>query len=83
MPSIFWLEMVKTSTLESRIDVGHGITIGPGKFFKKNNRRPLNKRRAWSKLRNVGSTFIPDYRVFEIKLKHLNQLFYKTNFFYN
>ena len=33
-------------TLESGIDVGQGITIGPGKFVKKNKRRVLNKRRA-------------------------------------
>ena len=33
-------------TLESGIDEGQGITIGPGKFFKKNKRRALNKRRA-------------------------------------
>ena len=35
-----------TPTLECGIDVGQGITIGPGKFIKKNKRRPLNKRRA-------------------------------------
>ena len=34
------------STLESEIDVGQGITVGPGKFVKKNKRRALNKRRA-------------------------------------
>ena len=33
-------------TLESGIDVGQGITVGPGKFTKKNERRALNKRRA-------------------------------------
>jgi hypothetical protein len=33
-------------TLESIIDVGHGINVGPGKFVKKNKRRALNKRRA-------------------------------------
>ena len=33
-------------TLESGIDVGQGITVGPGKFVKKNKRRVLNKRRA-------------------------------------
>ena len=33
------------ATLESGIDVGHGITVGPGKFVKKNKRRTLNKRR--------------------------------------
>ena len=26
-------------TIESGIDVGQGITVGPGKFFKKNKRR--------------------------------------------
>ena len=35
-----------SSTLESGIDVGQGITIGPGKFVKKNKRSVLNKRRA-------------------------------------
>ena len=34
------------TTLESGIDVGQGITIGPGKFVKKNKHRALNKRRA-------------------------------------
>ena len=34
-------------TLESVIDVGQGISIGPGRFGKKNKRRALNKRRAW------------------------------------
>ena len=33
-------------TLESGIDVGQEITVGPGKFVKKNKRRALNKRRA-------------------------------------
>ena len=33
-------------TLESGIDVGQGITVGPGKFVKKNKRRALNKHRA-------------------------------------
>ena len=36
-------------TLESWIDVGQGINVGPGKFVKKNKRRALNKRRAWTK----------------------------------
>ena len=31
----------------SLIDVGQGISIGPGRFGKKNKRRVLNKRRAW------------------------------------
>ena len=34
-------------TLESVIDVGQGISIGPGRFGKKNKRRALNKYRAW------------------------------------
>ena len=29
-------------TLASRIDVGQGINVGPGKFGKKNKRRALN-----------------------------------------
>ena len=29
----------KTATLESGIDVGQGINVGPGKFDKKNKRR--------------------------------------------
>ena len=33
-------------TLESGIDVGQGINIGPGKFVKNNKRRVLNKHRA-------------------------------------
>ena len=33
-------------TLESGIDVGQGITVGPRKFVKKNKHRALNKRRA-------------------------------------
>ena len=32
--------------LESRIDVGQRITVGLGKFGKKNKRRALNNRRA-------------------------------------
>ena len=31
-----------TYTLESVIDVGQGISVGPGKFDKKNKRRALN-----------------------------------------
>jgi hypothetical protein len=34
-------------TLESVIDVGQGISVGPGRFVKNNKRRVLNKRRAW------------------------------------
>ena len=33
-------------TLESGIDVGQGINVGPGKWCKKNKRRVLNKSRA-------------------------------------
>ena len=33
-------------TLESGIDIGQGIRVGPGKFVKKNKRRALNKLRA-------------------------------------
>ena len=33
-------------TLESGIDVGQGINVGPGKFFKNNKHRALNKGRA-------------------------------------
>jgi hypothetical protein len=33
-------------TLESGIDVGQGINVGPGKFAKKNKHMALNKRRA-------------------------------------
>ena len=33
-------------TLESGIDVGQGINVGPRKFAKKNKRRALNKHRA-------------------------------------
>ena len=40
------LHKVLECTLESGIDVGRGITIGPEKFVKKNKRRALNKRRA-------------------------------------
>ena len=32
----------KLTTLESVIDVGQGISVGPGKFDKKNKRRALN-----------------------------------------
>jgi hypothetical protein len=38
--------MFQSVTLESGIDVGQGISVGPGKFAKKNNCRALNKRRA-------------------------------------
>ena len=35
------------SSLESVIEVGQGIRVGPGRFGKKNKRRALNKRRVW------------------------------------
>ena len=38
--------MTPRSTLESGIDVGQGITVGPGNFVKKNKGRALNKHRA-------------------------------------
>jgi hypothetical protein len=40
-------------TLESGIDVRQGITVGPGKFVKKNKRRALNNRRAWTNCENL------------------------------
>ena len=36
-------------TLESVIDVGQGINVGPRKFVKKNKRRALNKTRKCTK----------------------------------
>ena len=39
-------DVVWLFTLESGIDVGQGINVGPGKFVKKNKRRALNKCRA-------------------------------------
>ena len=44
--AIFFEYYKKMHTLESEIDVGQGINVGPGKFVKKNKRRALNKRRA-------------------------------------
>ena len=35
------------TTLKFLIDVGQGISVGPGRFGKKNKRRALNKRRVW------------------------------------
>ena len=40
------LTLMRDDTLESLIDVGQGISIGPGRFGKKNKRRALNKRKA-------------------------------------
>ena len=37
---------IPSITLESGIDVGQGIIVGPGKCIKKNKRRALNKSRA-------------------------------------
>ena len=37
------------ATLESGIDVGQGINVGPGKFVKKNKRRALKTRIVSSK----------------------------------
>ena len=44
---------INTFTLESGIDVGQEITVGPGKFGKKNKRRAFNKCRAWTKSANL------------------------------
>ena len=38
----------KPATLESGIDVGQGINVGPGKFVKKNKLRALNKQNVQS-----------------------------------
>ena len=46
-------DFCRSVTLESRIDVGQGITVGPGKFVKKNKYRALNKRRTWTKFANL------------------------------
>ena len=43
----FQIQIFIYFTLESGIDVGQGITVGPGKFDKKNKDRVLNKHRAW------------------------------------
>ena len=39
-------EELVTNNLESGIDVGQGIDVGPEKFVKKNKHSALNKRRA-------------------------------------
>ena len=41
-----WVTRVVITTLESGIDVGQGINVGPGKFVKKKKNRALNKGRA-------------------------------------
>ena len=40
------------STLESGIDIGQGINVGPGKLDKNDKHRALNKRRAWKTFQN-------------------------------
>ena len=40
----------KPNTLDSGIDVGQRINVGPGNFGKNNKRRALNKCRAWNKM---------------------------------
>ena len=42
----FALNYWQQSTLESGIDVGQGINVGPGKFVKKNKHKAMNKRRV-------------------------------------
>ena len=42
----FYLLVIIAGTLESGIDVGQEITVGPRKFVKKNKCMALNKRRA-------------------------------------
>ena len=39
---IYAVKYMLQSTLESGIDVGQGINVGPGKLGKKNKRRALN-----------------------------------------
>ena len=39
------LKDLNFTTLESVIDVGQGISVGPGRLGKKNKRRALNKHR--------------------------------------
>ena len=43
----FSSETSESATLESGIDVGQGINVGPEIFDKKNKHRALNKHRAW------------------------------------
>ena len=40
------LSLIDVCTLESGIDIGQGITVGPGKLVKKNKHRALNNRMA-------------------------------------
>ena len=41
--------LTENTTLESGIDIGQGISVGPGKFVKKNKRRALNTHVLYSK----------------------------------
>ena len=51
LKQFFFSEFEKYARLfissQSVIDVGQGISVGPGRFGKKNKHRALNKRRAW------------------------------------
>ena len=44
---------MRITTLESGIDVGQGITVGPGKFVKKNKHRALEYLTNQLVLKNV------------------------------
>ena len=57
---------IQPFTLESRIDVGQGITVEPGKFVKNNKHRAFNMAVGpgkKSKINKRRATFIPDSRV--------------------
>ena len=41
------MKMSQVGTLESGIDIGQGINVGPGIPCKKNKCRTLNKRKSW------------------------------------
>ena len=45
-PNLLLFEEIGLCTLESVIDVGQGISVGPGRFGKKNKRRAL---KIWKK----------------------------------
>ena len=49
---------VSYSTLDSGIDVGQEIKVGPGKFGKKNKHGALNKRRVCKICQKVRSLLI-------------------------
>ena len=55
----------QANTRESGIDVGQRITIGCGKFIKKNKHRALNKRRAWTKCANLCYKSTPYLQILE------------------